>query len=404
MSARLLALTVVLACTTALTACEDRSACTERDALRCSADGRALERCAPIEGGALHWASVPCPTTTPTCAAGGPREAVCVAERVGECRFQGYVDRCVDEHTLEDCAAFRPDAPAGVLHRIACPGRERCGEVPAHAIAEGRASTATHACFAPRARVTPEAIVTFVHGDVRLGDRPAPPVPFRVPPRTRLHLAEGARVVALVKELPLRLAGPGDVDVYEQQPEDVVPTEEAARIVAILSRPPPPSVPPAEPLLSPAPSETGLVRVLLGEGVPGASANLPPITWQCEQDCGRTIELRSADHTDRVLWRGMGERTVIYAGPELEPDRTYELRVGERTYRVETQRAQSYRELMARMQDWPLVESMSVVAALHVWGGSRSAAVALLQRTHIERLRADLDVMALLAAYGEPIR
>jgi hypothetical protein len=372
--------------------------------LRCAANGRALERCVPIEGGALHWASEPCPSATPTCAAGGPREAVCVALRVGECQLEGFADRCVDEHTLEDCAAFGPGATAGVLHRVACPDRQRCGEVPTHAIAEGRAASATHACFAPRARVTPEALVTFVHGDVRLGDAPAPTVPFRVPPRTRLHLAEGARAVALVKELPVRLEGPADVDVYEHQPEDRVPTEEGARIVAILSRPPPPEVPPAERLLSPAPSETGVVRVLLGEGVPGASADLPPITWRCEQDCGRTVELRTADHTERVLWRGMGERTAIYAGPELEPDRTYELRVGDGTYRVETERASRYDELMGRMRGWPLAESMSVIAALHRWAGSRAAAVALLERTHIENMRTDQDVMALLAAYGVPVR
>jgi len=42
---------------------------------------------------------------------------------------------------------------------------------------------------------------------------------------------------------------------------------------------------------------------------------------------------------------------------------------------------------------------MSVIAAVHRWGGSRAAACAVVDRTVIERNGADPDANALRAAY-----
>ena len=59
---------------------------------------------------------------------------------------------------------------------------------------------------------------------------------------------------------------------------------------------------------------------------------------------------------------------------------------------------------MTSMRGWPLAEQMSVLAALHRWGGSRAAASMALLRAHIEAQRADPDIRALLADYGIPVR
>ncbi|HBQ11910.1 MAG TPA: hypothetical protein DEF51_12425 [Myxococcales bacterium] len=385
-----------------LAGCDD-SRCDTRNAARCTDEGD-LERCAPNRYGGLEWQTQPCEGLTPTCVPHGEDEAVCVGERVGDCDLASFEDRCVDAQTLEDCAAYGPGATAGALHRVRCEEGTRCGEVPADAIAEGRAEGARHACYAPRDAFSPPALVTFTHGDVHLGDRPAPVVPFRVPRGTPLRLGEGARAVVLVKERASRLSGPSETDVYTLQPEAVVATSEAQGIEAMLAHDPPRAVPPETSLLSPAPSEARLVRVWVGEGVPGASARLPDIAWRCDADCGRTVTVRQVHPEPRTIWRGTGERAVDYDGPALVPGHRYELVLGEEVYRLEAAAAPRLDALMTSMRGWPLAEQMSVLAALHRWGGSRAAASMALLRAHIEAQRADPDIRALLADYGIPVR
>jgi hypothetical protein len=398
-----LRLAPVLAALLLVVACDDEDECHELGTARCAADGHAVERCLPrAEGGAdLGWAREACEAPTPRCVERGTRYAACVAEPVGECRLPSFEDRCVDERTLEDCVRFRAGEPHGVKHHVRCPEGQRCGEVPPHARGPDRPPNATHACYAPRRRTEPPALVTYVEGTVHLGDEPAPTVPFRVPAGTRLRLGEDARAVVLVKERPSRLEGPGEVDVYERQPEARIPSPAARTVLEALAAEPPAAVPPDEPLLSPAPSEPGVVRLMVGEGVPGASAKLPRVAWRCETDCGRTVELRAQGSNERVLWRTTGARAVDYDGPDLEAGRTYELRVGDRTYRVRTRPPPDLRELLSAMADWPLHEQMSVVAAVHRWAGSRAAAVEALRRARIES-PGDRDVPSLLEAYGVP--
>jgi hypothetical protein len=217
-----------------------------------------------------------------------------------------------------------------------------------------------------------------------------------------LRLGEGARAVLLVHERASRLTGPRDVDLAALAPEDAVPPPWGAAVVELLAREAPRGVSPEEPLTSPAPSESGLVRLALGEGTPGASSTLGELAWRCDEaaPCGRTVELRASGTSARVLWRGAGEPGLRYDGPELELGETYELRVGERTYRVETGAPPPLRPLLATMADWPLPEQMSVVAALHLLSGSRAAAVATLRRTLVELHGRSQDVERLLTAYG----
>lgn len=385
-----------------LAGCDD-SRCEARGAARCTDEG-VLERCEPNRYGGLEWAAHPCEGATPTCAPHGEDEAACVGERVGECDLSSFEDRCVDERTLEDCAPFGPEGDEGALHRVRCAEGTRCGEVPRAAIAAGRAEGARHDCYAPRDPHSPPALVTFTHGDVRLGDAPAPPVPFRVPRGTLLHLGEEARAVVLVKERPSRVEGPRELDVYSLQPEAVVATPEAAAIEALLEREPPRPVPPEETLLSPAPSEARLVRVWVGEGLPGASARLPDLAWRCDEDCGRTATVRQLEPERRTVWRGSGDRAIDYDGPPLEPGHVYELVLGDVVYRLEAEAPPRLDALMAEMRGWPLAEQMSVLAALHRWGGSRAAAVIALLRAHVEAQRGDPAVRALLDAYGIPTR
>jgi len=386
-------------------ACDDEGECYENGTARCADDGRGVERCVPRGEDAtqLAWERDDCPEVTPSCVEHGTRDAVCVAEQVGECDFSTFEDRCVDERTLEDCVQYRVGEPRGAEHRVRCPEGERCGEVPRHALGLGRPPNATHACYEPRRRTHPPALVTYVEGQVRLGEEPAPTVPFRVPTGTRLRLAEGARAVVLVQERPSRLEGPAEIDVYEHQPDGAVPSPAGRAVIDALAAEPPAAVPPDEPLLSPAPSETGVVRLLVGEGIPGAGASLPDVEWRCEEDCGRTVELREQGRSERVLWRGTGSRAVEYEGPDLEAGTAYELRVGERAYRVETRAPTDLRELLGATGDWPLHERMSVVAAVHRWGGSRAAAARTLRRARIEA-PANEGIRRLLQAYGLPER
>ncbi|HJL15137.1 MAG TPA: hypothetical protein RMH99_05745 [Sandaracinaceae bacterium LLY-WYZ-13_1] len=382
-----------------LLACGDDDECHEAGTARCTEDGRAIERCLPqAEGGAdLGWRREACPEATPSCVEHGDRDAVCVAERVGECDFDRFEDRCIDEHTLEDCVAYRAGEADGAKHRIRCPEGERCGEVPRHALALGRPPNATHACHAPRPRTEPPALVTFTAGSVRLGDEPAPEVPFRVPAGTPLHLGADARAVVLVQERPSRLEGPAEVDVYDRQPEDSVPSPSAQAVIDALAASPG-DVAPEEPLLSPAPSERGVIRLWVGEGMPGASADLPDVRWRCDEDCGRTVTLRESGRSANVLWRATGERTVAYDGPPLEPGQSYGLEVGDRSYRVETRRPPDVRVLLDATRGWPLAEQMSVIAAVQLRSGSRAAAVQTLWRSLIERPASE-PLRRLLEAY-----
>lgn len=382
-----------------LTACGSSNECADEGAFRCSDDGHAVRECRRTTNGALAWDTQPCADRTPTCLEAGPTRAVCVAERLGECDPEEFTDSCVDATTLEDCVGLAAGQP-GARHRVRCPAGEVCSEVLADAVGEGRPSGATHACHAPRDASSPPALVTFVHGDVLLGAEPAPAVPFRVPSGTPLRLLEGARAVVLVKERASRLVGPREVDVYELQPEAVTPSPWAAALEEILRRDAPGAAPREEPLLAPAPTAPQEIDLVVGEGLPGASNTLGVIEWACERECGRTVQLRNEGANADVLWRATGDRRVRYDGPALEPGRTYELSLGERAYHVRTAAAPSLRPLLASMSDWPLVEQMSVIAAIHRWSGSRAAAVAALQRTHIERHRVDVDVRALLSAYG----
>lgn len=379
-----------------LSACSSPSTCALEGSQQCDSDGHSVLRCVATDRG-LRWQTEPCDPSTPTCVERRGGAATCIAERLGSCEEATFEDSCPDESTLEDCTA-------GARHRVRCLEGERCGEVPAAAVGEDRPPHATHACYAPRSAEEPPALVTFVSGDVQLGDRAAPPVPFRVPHGTRLRLAAGARAVVLVKERASRLTEPGEVDVYTLQPEAAVAAPWAAALVEILGHEPPRAVSPEEPLLAPAPSEAGLVRLAVGEGTPGASSTLGDIVWRCEGavGCGRTVELRASGTNARVLWRGSGEGRVHYDGPELERGETYELRLGEHAYRVETLPPPPVRDLLVTMQDLSLPEQMSVVAAIHRWAGSRAAAVATLRRTLVELHGRDRDTQALLEAYGVP--
>lgn len=386
---------IVFASFLVLSACGDSTACRQADQQQCDPEGRAVLRCAPTDHG-LRWQTEPCDPGTPTCVERGG-VATCIAERLGDCDVASFEDSCPDPNTLEDCTA-------GVRHRVRCLEGERCGEVPAHALGEGRPPRASHACYAPRDPRSPAALVTFVHGEVLLDGAPAPTVPFRVPARGVLRLGEGARAVVLVQERASRLEGPGDFDVYERAPEDALPPAWGATLIEILRRDPPRAVPPEEPLLAPAPSESGVIRLPVGEGTPGASSTLGELRWRCDgaTPCGRTLELRATGTNARVLWRGSGDPGVRYDGPNLEVGETYELRMGDRTYRVETMPPPPLRPLLATMADWPLPEQMSVVAAIHRWNGSRAGAAAALQRTHIELHGRSADAQALLDAYGLP--
>lgn len=377
----------------ALTACTDPSECRVLDQQQCDSEGHAVLRCAQTDHG-LRWQTEPCDPGTPTCVERGGI-AFCVAERLGDCDVATFEDSCPDPHTLEDCTA-------GIRHRVRCLEGQQCGEVSAEAVGEGRPPHASHACYAARDPRDPLALVTFVRGDAQLDGRPAPAVPFQVPAHGVLRLAEGAHAVVLVQERASRLDGPGDFDVYGQAPEDAVPAPWAAAIVDVLRHEPPRPVPPEEPLTAPAPSESGVVRLTVGEGTPGASNTLGELTWRCDgaAPCGRTIELRASGTNARVLWRGSGDPGLRYDGPDLEVGETYELRMGDRTYRVETMAPPPVLPLLRQIGTWPLPEQMSVVAAIHRWNGSRSAAVATLRRTLIELHGRDADTRALLTAYG----
>ncbi|MCA9607941.1 MAG: hypothetical protein KC619_20165 [Myxococcales bacterium] len=377
----------------ALSACTDPSECRVLDQQQCDSQGTSVLRCARTDHG-LRWQTEPCDPGVPTCVERGGN-AFCVAERLGDCDVETFEDSCPDAHTLEDCTS-------GIRHRIRCLEGQSCGEVPAHAVGEGRPPHASHACFAARDPRDPPALVTYVRGEVQLDGAPAPAVPFRVPAHGVLRLADGARAVVLVQERPSRLEGPGDFDVYERAPEDAVPASWATAIVDVLEHDPPRGVPPEEPLSAPAPSETGVIRLTIGEGTPGASSTLGELTWRCDGagPCGRTIELRATGTNARVLWRGSGDPGVRYDGPDLEVGETYELRVGDHTYRVETLPPPPVLPLLRAMADWPLQEQMSVVAAVHLWNGSRASAAATLRRTLIELHGRDPETEALLGAYG----
>jgi len=374
-----------------LTACGSSNECEEEGATECDRSGRAVRTCASTSDG-LRWQSEVCGERTPSCVEQRGGTATCVAESLGECDGASYHDLCPDEHTLQTCVD-------GQIRRMVCADGEVCGEVPAHALGEGRSENASHACYAPRVPNEPPALVTFVHGDVRVGSAPAGTVPFRVAPGTALRLGEGAVAVVLVKERPTRLEGPREVDPYELQPESDVPAPWAAAVIDRLSNDPPEPIGPEETLLTPAPNADGTVHLLVGEGVPGASETLGIIAWRCDDGCGRTLELRALGSRERVIWRGNGEGRVRYDGPALEAGERYELVVGEQRYPIETEPPTDLRPLLASMRGWPLPETMSVIAAVHRWGGSRAAAVAVTVRTVIERHGADEDANRLRAAY-----
>ncbi|MBX3273227.1 MAG: hypothetical protein KF729_23380 [Sandaracinaceae bacterium] len=227
-------------------------------------------------------------------------------------------------------------------------------------------------------------------------------MPFRVRPGAVLRLGDGARAVVLVGERPSRALGPRELDVFTSMPEDAVPAPWAAALLEILRRDLPRDLSPEEPLRAPRPSEDGLVRLVVGEGVPGASSTLGELEWQCDATvgCARAVELRASGTSERVLWRGHGERRVRYAGPDLERGQTYSLRVGERSYRVETLDPPPLLPLLRATAGWPAPEQMSVVAAVHLLYGSRAAASATLVRTRVEVQGLDPAAEALLRAYG----
>ncbi len=375
-----------------MSACNDPSACTRAGAERCEANGRGVVRCVQTERG-LRWQTEPCDPSVPTCVETRSGAATCIAEGLGACDEASFEDSCPNERTIEDCTA-------GVRHRVRCADGQRCGEVPGYAIGEGRAAHASHACYTPRDPDAPAPLVTFASGDVSLGDATAPPVPFTVPAGRTLRLAEGARVVVLVKERPSRLEGPTVLRPSELQPEAIVAEPWARALVEILASAAPRQVPPEEPLQAPGPSEDGLVRLTVGEGVPGASNTLGTIAWRCSGECGRTVELRIEGTQPRVLWRGTGSGSVRYDGPDLELGETYQLRLGERRYRVETVAAPNLRPLLVQMASWPLADQMSVVAAVHRWNGSRAAALNTLRSARLEPRGRDPDLARLLAAYG----
>lgn len=377
-----------------LVACDDPDACEEIGASRCAGEGT-LEVCAQ-SGSDARWTRGACPEGTPTCVEHGASEATCVGEQVGECDFDSFEGGCVDESTLDDCVRLG-DGPGSRQH-VRCAPRERCGEVPEDAMPEDHPPRMRHACFTPRPPNAPPALVTYVYGEVALDGEQPPAVPFRVEPGQRLRIADGARVVLLVKEHPSRITGPDEIDPYAFQPPRPTPTPEGAGVVDSITGEPPPALSPDEPLLEPAPTEGGLVRLIVGEGVPGASARIHRFAWRCEDDCGRTVELRQTQPVDRVIWRGNGERELDYEGPALEPGARYQLSLGEHTYRVEALQPRAMRELFTTMADWPEVDRTSVVAAIHLHRGSRAAAVQALRGSarHFPR---DPELRALLRQY-----
>jgi len=371
-------------------ACNDPAACTQVGVERCEANQRTIVRCVQTARG-LRWQGEACAADVPTCVETRSGTATCIAEGLGACDPASFEDSCVDERTLEDCTA-------NVRHRVQCNTGDRCGSVPEHAIGEGRPANATHACFTPRDPAAPPPLVTLVIGDVRLAGEPAPPVPFVLTPGATLSLATGARAVVLAKERPSRLEGPRDVRADELQPESAVAPAWAAALEEILASEAPRAVPPEEELQAPGPSEDGLIRLTVGEGMPGASNTLGTVRWACSSECGRTVELRANGPRPRVLWRGTGSGSVAYDGPDLELGESYELRLGERIYQVETVPAPNLRPLLMEMARWPIPEQMSVIAAIHRWNGSRAAALNTLRSAQVEsrgRVLSDL-----LQAYG----
>ena len=377
-----------------LTACRDPAACDEIGATRCETTGRAILRCAQTERGP-RWQTEPCPESTPSCVQGrGAGRAVwptCIGERLGSCDVASFEDSCPDARTLEDCTA-------GTRHRYQCDPGQECGVVPEYARGDDRPPNATHACYTPRGGDSgPPALVTFVHGHVEVDGAPPPGVPFRIGRQGVLRLREGARAVVLFDERASRISGPRDVQISTLAPEAVVAPPWARPLIEGLSEEPP-GIGSEERLRTPAPTSAGLVRLRVGEGVPGASSGLGPVAWTCDGECGRTVELRDDD--GHVLWRETGVGSVRYAGPELEPNETYQLRVGEQSYRVETTPPNDLRPLLTQTRGWPLAEQMSVIAAAHLVTGSRAAAVATLFRASVEQQGHDQDILALLVAYG----
>ena len=365
--------------------CHDPAECATPGAQRCGARGTAIRTCRETPSG-LRWRGSACTPPTPSCVERRDGTATCIGEALGSCDEATFEPSCVDEHTLDTCTGT-------TRHRTRCAEGESCG-----AVSEDR-----FACYAPRPRHEPPALVAYAHGDVRLGDAPAPPVPFRVPEGTTLSIGEDARVIVLVKERPSRLDGPREIDPYTLQPEALAPEAWAEMLVGILAADPPREVPPEEPLYAPAPSEDGLVRLFVGEGLPGASTTIGRIAWRCAEagPCARTLELRAQGTNERVVWRGNGEPGVRYEGPDLEPGETYQLRVGEREYRIETSRPPDLRPLLAAMRGWSLADRMAVVAAVHRWNGSRAAAAETLRRgVGMDTARSDAQLRELLEAYG----
>lgn len=378
-----------------LVACDDPNACSELGASRC-ADEHTLEVCSsPGEEVEARWTRGACPERTPECLERGASAAECVADAIGSCDFATFEGGCVDERTLDDCEQVGDE---GVRRHLRCPDPERCGEVPPHALGEGRPPRARHACYTPRPRDAPPAQVTMLTGEARLDGEPPPPVPFRVLPDQRLELSEGARAVLLVKERASRVSTPGEVDPYALQPESPVPTAEAAALTRALAASGAEAPSPDEPLLAPTPNAGNLIRLVVGEGMPGASATVRRFAWRCDEGaCGRTVALRQTAPVERMIWRGMSEREVAYEGPELEAGARYELTLGEHRYRVETMAPLRIGELLESMAGWPVAERLSVVAAVHVARGSRAAAVETIERGLMDRPR-DRDLLALRRA------
>ncbi|MGE0789669.1 MAG: hypothetical protein AB7S26_28610 [Sandaracinaceae bacterium] len=392
---------VALALGLMVAACDDASRCSEARAARC-ADEHTLEVCDGA-GGDLRWTRGACPTDTPVCAEQGASAAVCVTELTGSCDADHFETQCLDEHTLDDCVRYREGASEGARQRVRCREGEVCGEVPPDTLLAGRPVGATHACYAPRPREAPPALVAFLVGGATVAGRPAPEVPFRVMPGEHLVLEAGARAVVLVKERASRLSGPSDTDPYVLQPQRNVPSEEARALVEILAgEPPPPAIAEAA-LYDPAPSTRDVVRLTVGEGMPGASSTIRRFAWRCGDDegCGRTVELRRVAPEQGVLFRGNGARELAYEGPGLEAGARYELSIGEHRYRVETLPVISLRELMASIAEFPVVEQLAVLAAVHLYRGSRAAAVEVLQRGLMDRRR-DPELLRLIEIYRGP--
>lgn len=376
-----------------LVACDDPNACEEIGASRC-ADESTLEICAEGSSG-TRWTRGPCPDGTPTCMEHGASEAICVGESVGECDYETFEGGCHDETTLDDCVQLGQNA---TRQRVRCSPGQRCGEVPEDSLPEEHPPRMLFACYTPRPPHEPPAIVTFVHGDVQIAGEAAPPVPFRVRPGQRLTLAAEARVVLLVKERASRVTGPDEIDPYAFQPARPTPTPQGAGVVDAITGDEPPALSPDEPLLEPTPSAGGIVRLIVGEGVPGAAARMRRFRWRCDDDCGRTVELRQTQPIDRVVWRGNGERELAYDGPPLEANARYQLRLGEHTYQVEALQPRAMSEILGEMADWPDVDRASVVAAIHLYRGSRAGAVLAL-RSHSEHAPRDAELRALLERY-----